>query len=285
MSKLRLMSQNQWNCTDNRPKWEEQGLDCSAEHRMKGHINILKELMPDIIGGQEVNKEMQLFFKLYCIEEKLPYTIIWGNMTPIIYRADKFELLDTEYLLYPKYVEGFEGSFNDVNSKAANVGVFRDKATGKVFIFVTTHLWWRNGSDPNYPYYQAGSNEMRTYQLKLATALVDKYQKIYGKCPVIFAGDMNTGTNSEALQYMVKEAGYIHAHDAAVEYATEAKGYCSCGWNGPAPHWQDASYTTADDHIFVKDCPAGMIRRFDRYMPDYYLALSDHAPVWVDVEI
>ena len=116
MSKLRLMGQNQWNCTNNQPKWEEQGLDCSAEHRMKGHIRVLKELMPDIIGGQEVNKDMQIFFKVYCQEENLPYTIIWGNMTPIIYRADKFELLDAEFFLFHRFMEGLEGEVNNASA-------------------------------------------------------------------------------------------------------------------------------------------------------------------------
>lgn len=284
MSKLRLMGQNQWNCTENRTAWEEKGLDCSAATRMRGHIRIFKELMPDIVGGQEVNKDMQLLFKFYCLEENLPYTIIWGNMTPLIYRADKFELLDTEYILYPKTMEGYEGIFNDANSKSCNVGVFRDKADGKIFIFATTHLWWRNGSNPAYRWYQAGSDEARTYQLHLATDLIAKYQKKYGNCPVILAGDMNTGTSSPALQFMVNEAGYTHAHDLATDYATEISGYCSCNGDGPAPKWWDTPYTAADDHIFVKDMPAGSIKRFDRYCPDYYLAVSDHAPVYIDVE-
>jgi hypothetical protein len=278
------MGQNQWNCTDNRPAWEEKGLDCSAAVRMKGHIQILKELMPDILGGQEVNKEMQLHLMLGLQEEKLPYALIWGNMTPILYRADKFELLATEYLLYPKAFEGYEGSFNDANSKACNLGVFRCKEDGKVFIFATTHLWWRNGSNPDYRYYQAGSDEARRYQLQLATAMIDKYRKMYGDCPVVLAGDMNARTTSIALQYMVNEAGYTHAHDAAVDYATEEIGYCSCNGDGPAPKWWDGPYTNADDHIFVKGTPEGSVKRFDRYMPEYYLALSDHAPVWVDVE-
>ena len=149
MSTLRLMSQNQWNRTDNHPYWEEKGLDCSSEVRMKGHTKVFKEIMPDIIGGQEVNKDMQLDLRFYCLEEGLPYTLIWGNMTPIIYRADKLELLDTEYILYPEEVEGFEGSFCDAKSKSANLGVFRDKESGKVFIFLTTHLWWKNGQDPD----------------------------------------------------------------------------------------------------------------------------------------
>ena len=58
MSKLRLMGQNQWNYTNNAPAWEERGLDCSSAVRMKGHLKIFKELMPDILGGQEVTKDM-----------------------------------------------------------------------------------------------------------------------------------------------------------------------------------------------------------------------------------
>lgn len=285
MSKLRLMGQNQWNCTNNQEKWIEQGLDCSAETRMKGHIQVLKELMPDVIGGQEVNKDMQLYLMLYCQEEKLPYSLIWGNMTPIIYRADKLELLATEYLLYPKQFKDYEGTFNDGNSKACNLAVFRNKESGRIFIFVTTHLWWRNGNNPDYKYYQAGSNEARAYQLGLAVELINKYRAEYGDCPVVIAGDMNTGTGTPALDFIEQEAGYTHAHDLATDYRAEVSGYCSCGWNGPAPKWWETPYTAADDHIYVKDMPEGAISRFDRYMPDYYLALSDHAPVYIDVEL
>jgi hypothetical protein len=278
------MGQNQWNYTANPPAWEEKGLDGSAETRMKGHIRVFKELCPDIVGGQEVNKDMQLFFMIYCQEEKLPYTLIGGNMTPIIYRADKFELLATEYLLYPKHMEGYEGSFNDADSKACNLGVFRDKESGKVFIFVTTHLWWRNGSNPAYYSYQAGSDEAREYQLRLLVGLVDKYRAQYGECPVVSAGDMNTGITSPALSFLKNEAGYTHAHDAAAEYATEISGYCACGPKAPAEKWFDTSYAVTDDHIYVKDMPEGAVKRFDRYCPDYYLLLSDHAPVYIDIE-
>ena len=59
MATLRLMTQNQWNYTPNAPAWEEKGLDCSAETRMRGHVRVFKELLPDIVGGQEVNKDMQ----------------------------------------------------------------------------------------------------------------------------------------------------------------------------------------------------------------------------------
>ena len=37
--------------------------------------------------------------------------------------------------------------------------------------------------------------------------------------------------------------------------------------------------------LLVKGFEDGAVRRFDRYTPEYYLTLSDHAPVYIDVEI
>ena len=66
MPKLRLMSQNQWYWSDNRPEWQEKGYDSSAATRMHGHIRVLRELAPDVLGCQEVTPEMQQYFKFYC---------------------------------------------------------------------------------------------------------------------------------------------------------------------------------------------------------------------------
>ena len=276
MNKLRLMTQNQWNYTNNNEVWEALGLDCSAAVRMKGHIQIFKDLMPDIVGGQEVNIDMQMLFKFYCLEENLPYTIVWGNMTPLIYRADKFELLDTEYILYPATVADFEGKFNDANSKSLNLGVFRDKQSGKIFIFATTHLWWM--SDERRP----GSSEVRRRQIKQATELLAKYQQKYDNCPIIFVGDMNARFNSPAIQYALGEGGYRHAYHLATDYRFEERGYNACGPKAPGT-WQHTPFETAIDHILVKDIPEGAISRFDRYCPDYYLTVSDHAPAYIDI--
>lgn len=278
MGKMRLMTQNQWNCTNNNEVWEALGLNCSAETRMHGHIQIFKDLMPDIVGGQEVNINMQMFLKFYCMEEGLPYTIVWGNMTPLIYRADKFELLDTEYILYPVTVEGFEGKFNDAKSKSLNLGVFRAKEDGKVFIFATTHLWWKKELK------QPGSDEASRLQIKQAIELIDQYQKKYNGCPVILVGDMNAFYKDPAIQYVLGEGGYSHAHDIATDFRHEGRGYNACGPKGPGI-WQDRPFETALDHILVKDIPEGAISRFDRYCPDYYLTISDHAPAYIDIEL
>ena len=173
MSSLRLMSQNQWYWSDNRPEWQELGLDSSAATRMHGHIQVFKDLMPDVVGGQEITPEMQQYFKFYAAEEGLSqYALIWGNYTPIIYRSDKLELVDTEYLRYPTAIEGLPGKYNDTGSKGATLGVFRIKENGKMFIFLTTHLWFKRGN-PEHPKYYPGSNEARAYQMRLAKEMIE----------------------------------------------------------------------------------------------------------------
>ena len=94
MDTIRIVSYNQWNNTNNREAWEALNLDCSSKVRSKGHATVFKELMPDIVGAQEVNKDMQTDLMLCLLEKNLNYTMLWGNLTPIFYRADKFELLD-----------------------------------------------------------------------------------------------------------------------------------------------------------------------------------------------
>ena len=285
MSKLRLMSQNQWYWSDNRPEWQELGLDSSAATRMHGHIRVFQDLMPDVVGGQEITPEMQQYFKFYAADAGLSnYALIWGNYTPIIYRSDKLELVDTEYLCFPTLIEGLPKRYNDSGSKGATLAVFRTKEDGKMFIFLTTHLWFKRGN-PEHPKYCPGSNEARAFQLRMAKELIEKYRRIHGDIPAVLVGDLNGGSDSEALIPVLWEGGYLHAHDLATDYAIEDGGFNSLSTHGPGKWHEGLDYLHTFDHIIVKDFPEGAIKRFDRHMPDYYLYLSDHAPVYIDIEL
>ena len=286
MSKLRLMSQNQWYWSDNRPEWQEQGYDSSAAHRMHGHIQVFKDLMPDVVGGQEITPEMQQYFHWYAAEEGLDgYTMIWGSYHPIIYRPEKLDLVDSEYLCFPDKIEGLPGKYcGPAKAKGATLAVFRVKETGKMFIFLTTHLWFKRGN-PEHPKYYPGSNEARVFQLRLNKQLIEKYRGIYGDIPVVLVGDLNGGSDSEALIPALFEGGYLHAHDLATEYAIEDGGFNTLSVRGPGKWHEGLDHLHAFDHIIVKDFPEGAIKRFDRYMPDYYLYISDHAPVYIDAEL
>ena len=276
---LRLMSNNKWRCDDNQPYWKKHGLDCSAAVREKGFASFYEKSQPDVIGMQEVSPLM-----LECLlgelkERNLPYAALWGRDTPILWRTDRLELVDADFLVYPKTIPGLEGEFNNENTKSYCVVVFREKADGKIFVFMTTHLWWMS-ENPESGYYQAGSDQARVWQLQRALDRLDDYQKTYN-CPQIIVGDFNTVYDSEPIQAAFRR-GFLHAHDVAVEYSDETNGHHPLGPDIIEPY-NPRSFREGIDHILVRDIPEGAVRRFERSMPEEYLLLSDHAPVWIDI--
>lgn len=280
---LRLMTHNVWNRDENLPAWVENGEDCSAAARVGGLVQVYLDTRPDIIGGQEVSCLMADLLKEHCHSAGMEYTLIWGRFTPILYRADKLELLDSAFGTYPETIEGYEGSFNDVKSKAWNLGVFREKATGKVFIFATTHLWWKKeGSCELGRFYQPNSDAARAYQVELLTENIQKYREQY-HCPVVLVGDLNTGYCTKAVEKILSK-GYRHAKHIATDYAEERVGYHTCTNTGYEKTYWDVPFEEAIDHIYLLDEPEGAVKRFERYSPEYYLPISDHSPAYIDVE-
>jgi predicted extracellular nuclease len=214
-------------------------------------------------------------------ETNAGYALLWGRDTPILYKTDKFELVDSAYLLYPEAVPGFEGEFNNLKTKSYCIAVLRSKENGKMLVFGTTHLWYMS-SNPESKSYRAGSDEARAYQLGL---LMDKAEELGAKynCPVILVGDMNAYLNSRAIKSAIAR-GYDHAYDLASEYRDEGHGYHYCNDSGYGPY-VPAERNNSLDHILVKGAPDGFVRRFDRFKDDYYMPLSDHLPVYIDVEL
>ena len=281
MAILRLMSNNIWNCDDNKTAWAERGEDCSAEARMPGIARVYAELRPDVIGLQEASHKIVDVLQYELQKLGMRYTVLWSRFTSILYRSDVLELLDADYLCYPEHFEGYEGCFNDVRSKSCNLAVFRIKENGKRFVFANTHLWWRN-RNPAARSYQAGSGECRAYQVGLAAEMIEKYREKHG-CPAVLLGDMND-TYDSPMMVAAHACGFVHAHDVAVEYASEENGYHYCFPDGHKPY-VPGPFKSAIDHILVKGFAADAVRRFDRYTPDYYETLSDHYPAYIDAEI
>lgn len=278
--KLRLMSNNQWKCDKNYPEWEAKGMDCSPTVRERGFARLYAEKQPDVIGLQEVSGMMADKLVRYCREAGVHYALLWGKDTPIVYRPDKLELIDSDFALFPDEFPGHEGSFNNSKTKSWNLAVFRAKEDGKCFVFVSTHLWWKSGN-PASKNYQEGSDEARAYQLNLVMDAAEQYAAKYA-CPAMIVGDLNADYHSLAVSAALGR-GYVHAHDIATDYADEENGYHWCGRDGFVPY-VPKPFETGIDHILLKGIPEGAVRRFERYTPDYYLPLSDHSPVFVDVE-
>ena len=278
MEKLRFMSNNIWWCENNTPNWAEKGEDCSAEHRSKGFARVYDETAPDVIGIQEAGGSLPSKVMTALLNQsKIPYSLLWGKDTPIIYRADKFEVIDTSYDIYPEELSGYEGSFNNLSTKSYCVAVFRTKEEGKLFIFATTHLWYMREDQ------QAGSDAARTYQLGILMDKIEQFKARY-KCPVFMVGDFNTYYNSEAVQSALKR-GYISAYHLATDYRDETCGYHHCAGDRYEGFDNKKTVNESIDQFMVKSAPEGSVKRFDRFYPEYYYPLSDHFPIIVDVEL
>lgn len=276
---LRIMSNNLWYCDHNRPAWAEKGLDCSAAARAEGFARVYQRLQPDVIGVQEcsplmADELMQRFSSL-----GLRYTFVWGHDTPLLYRSDRFDLLDTACRLYPEEFPGHEGSFNNNRTKSYLICVLRTKDSGSLLIVGTTHLWWKS-SQPDSPRYQPHSAEARAYQLGLMMDELDALQEQYA-CPAVMLGDFNAGYDSLTVQSAFHR-GWQHAHDTAAEYADEGNGHHPCDNSGFEPY-VPRNFRFSLDQIMHRGTPEGFVRRFDRYAEPSYMSLSDHLPVWVDV--
>lgn len=281
MGQLRIMSHNVWKCDQNLPAWEAKGEDCSAANRAKGMVRVYTDTMPDVIGCQEMSFVMADEIIRGLAEHGQRYALLWGRDTPIMYRQDRLELLDSDFLLYPTEVPGWEGEFNNEGTKSWCIAVFRDKTDGKKLIFMSTHLWWKS-SNPASGSYQAGSDEARVYQLNMAMNRLEEYRAEHD-CPVVLVGDLNANYTTPVIRNALKR-GYAHAHDIATEYADPDCGYHYCFGDGYKPYVK-APFELAIDHILVKYAPVDFVRRFERFSPDYYLPLSDHSPVFADVTL
>lgn len=281
MGQLRMMSHNVWKCDDNNYAWVVKGEDCSAAVRAKGMVQVYLDTCPDIIGFQEMSFVMADEIIRGLAEAGQRYALLWGGDTPILYRQDRLELLNSDFRLYPLVFPGWEGEFNNSRTKSWCMAVFRDKMDGKKLIFMSTHLWWKS-SDPSSNHYQAGSDEARVYQLNMALDRMEEFQSQYN-CPAVVVGDLNAKYKMPVIQSAL-ERGYEHAHDVAVEYADQDWGYHYCFGDG-YKSYVPGPFEEAIDHVLVKFAPKDFVRRFERYTPDYYLPLSDHSPVFVDVQL
>ncbi len=282
MSKLRLMSNNVWKNDCNQPAWEEKGKDCSVECRARGLARAYLETDPDVIGLQECSPRMLEELMEHFAAADLPFAVLWGRDTPILYRSDKFELLDSEFALYEEEIEGLEGKFNNHKTKSYCIAVLGLKGSDKRLIFATTHLWWKS-ENPNSPDYYPHSDAARSHQLGLLMERLAHWREKY-HCPTVFVGDMNANYNSPAVRAALS-AGYVHGHDAATEYWDETDGHHFCYAAGYDNYEEPLDFEEGIDHIFIADAPQDFVRRFERFTEEYYMPLSDHFPLWIDVEL
>ena len=144
----------------------------------------------DIVGMQEV-----LHNQLEDLKAGLPeYAAIGvgrddgkekGEYSPLFYRKDKFEVLDSNTFWLSQYPDsvGFIG-WDGACTRIATWAKFKDKRSGKIFMAVNTH------------FDHVGTEARR----QSALLIIRKIKEIVGNNPAVVTGDFNVNDRSEAYQ-------------------------------------------------------------------------------------
>ncbi len=144
----------------------------------------------DVVGMQEV-----LHGQLEDLKAGLPgYAAVGvgrddgkqaGEYSPLFYRADKFELLDSSTFWLSQYPDsaGFIG-WDGACTRIATWAKLRDRATGKVFMAVNTH------------FDHVGTEARR----QGALLIIRRIKDIVGDRPAVLTGDFNVNDRSEAYR-------------------------------------------------------------------------------------
>ncbi len=216
---------------------------------------LLNTLCPDVAGLQESSRNW-----FYALSTNTHYrfisplkTNIYGTMTTIIYNPHTLALEEWGELTFP-------GSHNG-RLRRAVWGLFRVKSTNKHLVVINTHLSLNEGEGYT-PLIQA------TELLTLCRGLSERYG-----CPLFLIGDFNSDIRSD------KNPLRAGAHEIITTYFTDTELTAAEKIHG------DAKGTSAYcvDHIFTLG--EAQILRFHLLSQSRFTALSDHYPIFIDIQM
>jgi endonuclease/exonuclease/phosphatase family metal-dependent hydrolase len=183
------------------------------EKRRELLFSTIEAFKPDLLGGQEVEA-----FQADELRERLKgYGFVGagrddgklkGEMTPIYFRADRFEKLDEGHFWLSETPEkpGSKGWDTSLPRIASWVKL-RDKAAKREFTFLNTHFDHRG----------------KVARLESAKLVRKRLEALAGKAPVVVTGDFNSGEGSEPYQALVGGDGLKLTDSYRAVHPTRAK--------------------------------------------------------------
>ena len=166
------------------------------KYRKDRVATFIKDQGIDIVGMQEV-----LHNQLEDLKQRLPeYAEVGvgrddgktqGEYSPLFYRKDRFELLDSNTFWLSQYPDsvGFVG-WDGACTRIATWARLRDRKSGKVFLAVNTHF--------DHVGTEARKNS--------ALLIIRRIKEIVGDKPAVLTGDFNVSEKWEAYQTITQNA-------------------------------------------------------------------------------
>ncbi len=234
---------------------------------------LYREYDADILALQEYNPTKAVPTIEPMLEE-LGYTVITAgdskNYVPLLYKANKFTLVASGF---HRFADG-----EDDTSKAVTWAVFSDKSSGDKFAVASTHFAWKSDADA-----------ARVTDAEQLAEVIASIKTTYG-CPVIFGGDFNCNTASDAYK-VISNTGAIdlQAPNNCTITDTGSARHSYPTYNEAAglyenPHLPIGDYTHiySIDHIFADNASGISFDEIDVVTDLYALLTSDHCPMVLD---
>lgn len=231
---------------------------------------------PDILCLQEITPVIHNEGFLQDFEGKfavvLPKNGEYYNNTPVLYKPDRFTLVDSGWHL-------FDGK-NNSDTKSVTWSVLERIEDGQRIGICSAHFWYAELS--------AEDDLCRKYDaeqcLPYIKRMVDQYQ-----IPVIIAGDLNCKIGSSAYNCLIENGG-MDTRIAAESYknrintfhgAPELNEETCLYSDGPLPI---GSHLEAIDHMILFAHEKLKVHTLSVVTEQTALDASDHCPVYIDAE-
>ncbi|MBQ8341854.1 MAG: endonuclease/exonuclease/phosphatase family protein [Clostridia bacterium] len=194
--------------------------------------------------------------------------------TPIFYRTDRWELVESEaYLFY------WQNRWPYTDTKSMTYGVFRSKDSGEMVLVIGTHYAlmgdaYKEYVDKGYTDKVEGAEWRYQNSVEILKA-VDALRQKYPGILTVVGGDLNGARSERGIELLENHRILSDAFLMAPEGAKTAGGSFH-GTHGKAPGGN------AIDHIFVSEDVADVMLH-QILKEQYVLEGSDHCPVIADI--
>ena len=253
--------------------------DIAARNRLQSEM--IKQYMPDVLGLQECdfnnrltneNNIITLLEALGYRESMNPEMPVYRkyNVSPILYHTATTEVLESDYHIYQNQ------QLPKGETRVLSWAVLRNKANGKNYIVVNTHL-------------EGGNAVVGLGQVQEIEAQIQRLSQKYSGVPVFLIGDFNFNRSSATYSYIVNTAGYRHTRDLATDFVSTTKSTHDYprfdrvhGMMLPAGGiGYDNQGQLSIDNIFLATGEAD-VRVYGCIADECTLSASDHFPIFID---
>ena len=244
------------------------------EERAGTQAEILGEYEPDFIALQEMTAD---FWSSRLITDMTNrYETVGKAMgpngndahVPVLYRRNRFELLDKGAKWFCKELDG---------SKGVVWAALKDRKTGERIVVFASHFWWRNDGEGD-DYIRLDNARQLYAEVQAAAARYD--------AAVVGGGDLNAGGSSSALREL-NRLGWRDAQettpglDSRLTWHGEPERNRRTGRYEGVPAERSKKRACTLDHIFyAPDCVRAREFRVDTRQKS--LDVSDHSPIVFD---